>query len=163
MTEIRHSNSALSSTGFLTQARCHAVLTKAGYITKSDLHSLTDLQSWFRQLCDRTDAKWAIVEGQVYRLNLALAEGFTNAVRHAHADLPAETAIEVRVALSYRDVEIQIWDAGRPFDPNSIEEPQPGTLCKGGYGWFLLRRLVDQVSYDRRGNRNCLRMRKSWT
>ncbi|MBE9032969.1 ATP-binding protein [filamentous cyanobacterium LEGE 11480] len=139
------------------------MLTKAGYTVKSDLHSLNDLQAWFRQLCRRNQSQWTAIEGQVYRLNLALAEGFTNAVRHAHAGLPADTRIEVKVALGPAHVEIQIWDAGHPFDPNSIEEPQPGTLRKGGYGWFLLRRLVDRVSYDRQGNRNCLRMQKSWT
>ncbi|MER3476217.1 MAG: ATP-binding protein, partial [Leptolyngbya sp. ERB_1_2] len=27
-------------------------------------------------------------------------------------------------------------------------------------GWFLLRRLSDEVSYDRQGQRNCLRIVK---
>jgi serine/threonine-protein kinase RsbW len=57
-------------------------------------------------------------------------------------------------------MEIQIWDWGQPFDPNGLREPQPGTLQEGGYGWFLLRRLADEVSYDRQGQRNCLRIVK---
>ncbi len=139
------------------------MLYRAGYVVKSDLKSLNDLQAWFRQLCDRYGDQWdRSFDDRVYRLNLALAEGFSNAVRHAHADLPADTAIEVQVALDQQQIEIEIWDTGHPFDPNSITEPQPGTLRKGGYGWFLLRRLVDRVSYDRAGNRNCLRMQQSW-
>jgi serine/threonine-protein kinase RsbW len=130
------------------------------YTVKSDLASLTDLQAWFKVICAHSGGKLSLEE-TVYRLNLALAEGFTNAVRHAHADLPEETAIEVEVAMDTQQVEIQIWDAGQPFNPDVLEEPQPGTLRSGGYGWYLLRRLVDQVSYDRAGNRNCLRMVKS--
>jgi serine/threonine-protein kinase RsbW len=137
------------------------MLYQLRYTVKSDLASLNDLQVWFKLICDRHGGKWLGLEETVYRLNLALAEGFTNAVRHAHAGLPQETAIEVEVAMDAEQVEIQIWDAGQPFNPDSIEEPKPGTLRTGGYGWFLLRRLVDKVSYDRQGNRNCLRLVKS--
>jgi serine/threonine-protein kinase RsbW len=136
---------------------------RAGYIVKSDLASLNDLQSWFRHLCRRHGGRWSNLEDSVYRLNLALAEGFTNAVRHAHAGMPQETSIEVQVAFESEQVEIQIWDAGHPFNPDVLEEPKPGTLrLTGGYGWFLLRRLVDQVSYDRTGQQNCLRLIKVW-
>jgi serine/threonine-protein kinase RsbW len=137
------------------------MLHRLRYTVKSDLASLNDLQVWFKLICDRYGGKWLGLEETVYRLNLALAEGFTNAVRHAHADLPRETAIEVQVAMDAQKVEIQIWDAGQPFNPDTLEEPKPGTLRAGGYGWFLLRRLVDQVSYDRTDNRNCLRLVKS--
>ncbi|MEM6713823.1 MAG: anti-sigma regulatory factor, partial [Cyanobacteria bacterium P01_C01_bin.147] len=38
-----------------------------------------------------------------------------------------------------------------------LDEPRPGSLlCNGGYGWFLLRRAVDQVNYQRHGRQNCL-------
>jgi serine/threonine-protein kinase RsbW len=137
------------------------MLYKAGYIVSSDLTALNELQAWFRRLCHSSEAQWSELEDTVYRINLALAEGFTNAVRHAHAGLPIETSIEVQVSLADNQVEIQIWDAGRPFNPDTLEEPLPGTLRLGGYGWFLLRRLMDKVSYDRAGDRNCLHMVKS--
>jgi serine/threonine-protein kinase RsbW len=127
----------------------------------SDLGKLNDLQAWFRLICNRYGGSWTKLEEQVYRLNLALVEGFTNAVRHAHAGRPCETAIDVEVALDHRQVEIRIWDTGAPFNPETVEEPKPGTLRIGGYGWFLLRRLMDQVTYNRSGDRNCLLMVKS--
>ncbi|MFM6279319.1 MAG: ATP-binding protein, partial [Dolichospermum sp.] len=50
-----------------------------------------------------------------------------------------------------------IWDYGKPFNPDVISEPVPGTLQVGGYGWFLLRRLADKVVYERdQDTRNCL-------
>lgn len=121
---------------------------------------LNQVQSWFEQICLQYKPYVSWPEHQLYRLNLALAEGFTNAVRHAHDGLPPETPIEIRLTVAEDQIEICIWDQGKPFDPESLEEPKPGTLREGGYGWFLLRRLADHVGYERHGTRNCLRIVK---
>ena len=47
---------------------------------------------------------------------LAVAEGFTNAVRHAHKGLPLETPIKLEVTVFNERLEIKIWDYGQPFD-----------------------------------------------
>ncbi|MGF1499052.1 MAG: ATP-binding protein [Elainellaceae cyanobacterium] len=124
---------------------------------KSQLSVLNYVQSWFRQFCYRNAVKPVWLEHQIYPLNLALAEGFTNAVRHAHHELPDDTAIDIDLALWEDHIEIRIWDWGKPFNPDALEEPKPGTLRIGGYGWFLLRRLADRVVYERFDDgRNCL-------
>ncbi len=127
----------------------------------SDLGQINDLQAWFSHLVDRHTQNVAKLESKLSRLNLALVEGFSNAVRHAHAGLPQETTIKVEVDVEADSVIVRIWDTGKPFNPDTLIEPLPGTLRKGGYGWFLLRRLVDRVSYDRLGDRNCLRLELS--
>jgi serine/threonine-protein kinase RsbW len=43
-------------------------------------------------------------------------EGFTNAVRHAHKNLPRETPIELEITVFNERLEIKIWDSGKPFD-----------------------------------------------
>lgn len=123
----------------------------------SELTLLNQVQQWFEQFCLRHLAQFGWSESQLYRLNLALAEGFTNAVRHAHRALPPETTIEIEVSLWNDRLEMRIWDYGKPFNPDAIAEPEPGTLQVGGYGWFLLRRLADHVVYERGADsRNCL-------
>ena len=126
----------------------------------SNLTVLNHVQKWFEKFWLQHDPIDARRDNQLYRLNLALAEGFTNAVRHAHSGLSSETSIDIQVALHSDRMEIEIWDWGQPFDPTGLREPQPGTLQEGGYGWFLLRRLADEVSYDRQGQRNCLKIIK---
>lgn len=124
---------------------------------KSELKLLNQVQQWFEQFCLKylSPSLWS--SSQLYRLNLALAEGFTNAVRHAHHALPPETTIDIDVCLFLDRLEIRIWDRGKPFNPDAIREPEPGTLQVGGYGWFLLRRLADRVVYERTlDGRNCL-------
>lgn len=124
---------------------------------RSELKLLSQVQKWFEQFCFKYVYKFGWSEIQVYRLNLALAEGFTNAVRHAHQSLPPETTIDIEVSLWLDRLEMRIWDRGKPFNPDAIAEPKPGTLQAGGYGWFLLRRLSDRVEYERADdNRNCL-------
>lgn len=124
---------------------------------KSELKLLNYVQQWFEQFSLRYLSQLGWSQSQLYRLNLALAEGFTNAVRHAHSTLPPETTIEIEVSLWIDRLEMRIWDQGKPFNPDAIAEPQPGTLQVGGYGWFLLRRLADHVAYERSTDgKNCL-------
>ncbi len=123
----------------------------------SRLETLFKVQQWFKDLCLSLETDWDWVKYYRDRLSIALAEGFTNAVRHAHAALPPETPITIDIDLDDSRIDIRIWDQGHPFDPSNLREPEPGSLLQGGgYGWFLLRRVVDHVSYQRRDNRNCL-------
>lgn len=133
------------------------MLQQTHLTVNSDLNLLVQIQEWFKRFCLDYGSETFWLNHQVYPLSLALTEGFTNAVRHAHHHLPRETSIELDLTLWDDRIEIRIWDQGNPFDPNSVEEPKPGTLRQGGYGWFLLRRLADQVIYQRSpDHRNCL-------
>ena len=126
-------------------------------IVMSHLDVLLQVQHWFRDVCQSLEADNSWVQAYADRLAMALTEGFTNAVRHAHAELPPETAIDIDFALWRDHLEIQIWDRGQPFNPESLPEPEPGALLESGYGWFLLRRLADKVTYKRsQDGRNCL-------
>ena len=147
---------------------------KAHLTVDSYLEELTAVQRWFRSVVSHFSIEAPWINEQYDKLNLALAEGFTNAVRHAHADLPSTTPITIELVMEADKIEIFIFDQGQPFNPDSLSEPKPGVLREGGYGWFLLRRLADQVTYSPIANqsasvslsansqwRNCLRIVKS--
>jgi serine/threonine-protein kinase RsbW len=124
---------------------------------KSDLKLQNHVQQWFEQFCLQYLTPYGWSESQLYRLNVALAEGFTNAVRHAHRKLPPETNIEIKLSLWIDRLEIRMWDYGEPFNPDDVPEPKPGTLQDHGYGWYLIRRVADYVVYERADDsRNCL-------
>jgi serine/threonine-protein kinase RsbW len=132
------------------------MLRREQLVVESRLEALFKVQRWFKDLYGALEPEYDWVKHHYDRLNLALAEGFTNAVRHAHATLPPETPITIDVALAGDRIDIYIWDQGAPFDPNQLGEPEPGSLLQGGYGWFLLRRLANEVTYYRRDHKNCL-------
>jgi serine/threonine-protein kinase RsbW len=128
---------------------------------KSDLTILSQVLGWLDRFYSQhlSGLNWS--EYQLNCLKLAVTEGFTNAVRHAHEGLPPETTIDIELELSDNQIEIRIWDWGKPFNPDTLPAPKPGELKGGGYGWHLLRRLSDQAVYERRQNdQNCLRLVK---
>jgi serine/threonine-protein kinase RsbW len=98
---------------------------------------------------------------------LAVTEGFTNAVRHAHHGLESNTPIDIEVTLYSKSLEVRIWDQGPGFNLKeklqSLEE-MPGYLSEVGRGLKILQNITDQLSYTRtENNRNCLLIVKNYT
>ena len=91
---------------------------------------------------------------------MALAEGFTNAVRHAHEELPPETPVELQIQVVPRRLALQIWDLGPPFDFKGKLEyamAQPPRLAGGGFGLAIMNNAADEWNYERgEDDRNCL-------
>ncbi|MEC4805483.1 MAG: anti-sigma regulatory factor [Jaaginema sp. PMC 1079.18] len=127
----------------------------------SDLTALTQVLTWFEQAY--TDN---IPKKEWLQCQLALAEGFTNAVRHAHRDLPSDTPIDLEVQLYPQQITIRIWDSGFPFD---LEQHianlslKPDYQAGGGRGIALMYKIADDLTYQRtEGDRNCLTLVKTW-
>ena len=132
----------------------------------TDLKALEQLLSWFDQLNQPSIPTEIWIQCQ-----LALAEGFTNAVRHAHKGLPTNIPIDIEVTLFPQYLEIRIWDQGAPFDleqgiqnqNQKMNEHPPGEYPPGGRGLVLMRTIADKLSYTRTNdNRNCLLIVKSY-
>ncbi len=77
----------------------------------SDLNSLTNVLEWFELSEDLSlpTETW-------FEFQLALVEGFTNAVSHAHKHLPVETPIQLEIIVFEERLEFRIWDCGLYFD-----------------------------------------------
>lgn len=136
---------------------------------KTELESLEDLLEWFEQI-----ALKYLSDQAYWQCQLALTEGFTNAVRHAHRNLPATTPIDLKVLLFDRFLEIQVWDCGQPFDLEAELKTRLAQkaykldcdlveLAEGGRGLVWMNELMDDLNYYRTQNhRNCLTLRKHW-
>ena len=97
---------------------------------------------------------------------LALAEGFTNAVRHAHHNLPPTVPIRINVLLKETAMEIEIWDYGAAFDLKSFiaetSQKHDGWLASGR-GIPLLNKISDRLDYYRtEQQQNCLSIVKKF-
>jgi serine/threonine-protein kinase RsbW len=77
----------------------------------TELNALTIVLEWFEQLKDLSlpNEVW-------WKFQLALAEGFTNAVRHAHKNLPVETPVQLEIIVFNGRLELKVWDCGPYFD-----------------------------------------------
>jgi anti-sigma regulatory factor (Ser/Thr protein kinase) len=95
---------------------------------------------------------------QMQRLELAVEEAVANVCNHAYVG--RQGRVRVRVRSAERGVTVEIEDDGRRFDPTARPAPDLSADLDrrhaGGLGIELLRRMVDRVSYRRRGDRNVL-------
>lgn len=127
----------------------------------TDLKALDHLLSWFDQLNQSHIPRKVWLQCQ-----LALAEGFSNAVRHAHKNLSSNVPIEVEVTIYVHSLEMRIWDLGPPFDLEHWLENHNKNLDReagGGRGIAILHKIADKLSYTRTSdNRNCLLIVKSY-
>jgi serine/threonine-protein kinase RsbW len=129
----------------------------------SSLTALVDVLSWFAEL-----AHPLIPKSIWLRCQLALAEAFTNAVRHAHRNLPPKDLfIEMKVKVSETQIILWIWDYGPPFNLiQKLEQISAQTTNQnagGGRGLKLIQDIADELSYERtEDNRNCLKIVKYW-
>lgn len=129
---------------------------------KTDLNLLSQVLTWFNQFYQPTIPKLVWLECQ-----LALAEGFTNAVRHAHWNKPVETPIEIAVTVQSQTVEIRIWDCGSGFDlENRLRELSKSLNLDGasGRGLRIMQQTADIFRYEAVApNRNCLVMIRNFS
>ena len=97
-------------------------------------------------------------------LNLAVEEAVTNVMLYAY---PAGTdgLVDIGVLIRRDLLEFSIVDGGKAFDPTAAPEADITLNVEdrpiGGLGIFLVRQIMDDVSYERKDARNILTMKKN--
>jgi serine/threonine-protein kinase RsbW len=100
------------------------------------------------------------------RLNLnfrvGVTEALANAVLYGNGS-QSEKPVRVEVSLDYERVEVCVHDEGAGFDPDGVPDPTLPEYRErtGGRGVFLIRKLMDEVSYNERGNAVRLVLRRA--
>jgi serine/threonine-protein kinase RsbW len=97
-----------------------------------------------------------------YACQLAVTEACENIILHGYRK-KAEGEIRVTTRSRPGELIVDIVDTAPPFNPTRVptEEDWPAADPPvGGRGLLIIRRVMDEVRYRRRGNRNVLRMRK---
>ena len=87
-------------------------------------------------------------------IKTVVSEAFLNAIEHGNRGREGRK-VTIRFVLEADSLRIDIQDKGRGFDPSRIPEPHLEQKMKhredpGGWGLFLMRRLVDRFEVHRR-------------
>lgn len=94
-----------------------------------------------------------------YSVGLAVEEMASNVIKYGYDD-DREHEIAVHVAAQDDRVEIVFEDDGHAFDPTGHPKPDLERIVEsrkiGGLGIELVRRICENMSYQRVGNRNRL-------
>ena len=100
----------------------------------------------------------------VFEICLAMEELVTNIISYGFAD---DAVHFIKVAISHKNgiLIIRLEDDGVPFDPLKAEEPDcecPIEQRKvGNLGIHLTKKIMDDMIYERRENKNLLTLKKS--
>ena len=116
------------------------------------LHLLGDCIADVLKLVDgATDA-----ELLTYNIQLAAHEACTNIVNHAYSNRD-DGRILIAIVLEYGPpsrLTIELQDTGRPFEEEKYSSPNLDEVRIHGYGIFLMRSLMDTVTYTPTPGRN---------
>lgn len=102
--------------------------------------------------------KAGVDERCAHHIAIALDEVLTNVATHGGAPL---TSASVSVEVHADRVSAEVLDHGAPFDPRQARDPNPAVAPVdrpvGGLGLMLVRQVVCELGYERRGDRNWTR------
>lgn len=84
---------------------------------------------------------------------VGLTEALSNAMLYGNAEDPAKR-VRIEVVVAGSEITARITDEGDGFDPDDIPDPTtPANIVKtGGRGIFLMRSLLDEVTFNEQGN-----------
>ncbi len=93
----------------------------------------------------------------IYNIQLAADEAASNIIEHAYEGV-SDGLLELSCGVKGNTITIILVDHGESFDPSEIPMPDlKADLSErkiGGLGIFLMRKLMDEVRYEVKPNKN---------
>ena len=126
-------------------------------------NSLSELDEVRRNL-EEFGKSLGLSKKSTFQINLAMEEVFSNIVSYAYTD-DGEHWIKVTISHGKEALILRVEDDGIPFNPCEVEVPDLECSLEerqiGGLGCYLMRCCMDDIVYERRGNKNVLTMKKT--
>ena len=99
------------------------------------------------------------------QMDVAIDEIFGNIARYAYNPETGKATVRVNVEEDPLRVVISFIDDGKPFDPLAAEIPDTTALPArerpiGGLGLFMVKKMMDDISYSYRNGQNILTILK---
>ncbi len=133
---------------------------KEEIIISNHVDELPVLAEKIEELADQ----WGLTIPLAMNINLALEEAVSNVIFYAFDD-EKEHDIKIVISLENKNLSIEIIDDGKPFDPTARKQPDVSLPAEdrpiGGLGIFLIRKMMDNVTYNRHNNLNTLTLLKN--
>jgi serine/threonine-protein kinase RsbW len=111
----------------------------------SELRMLSVARNFVEAVCEAYQLNRSIA----HALIIVTGEAITNIVRHAHRNR-CSAQMEMHLHLFPDCIHLIFKDEGEPFDLASVPQLPPGELRIGGRGIYLMRTLMDEVTYQPR-------------
>jgi anti-sigma regulatory factor (Ser/Thr protein kinase) len=99
------------------------------------------------------------------QINIAIDELFGNIAHYAYHPETGAATVRVEMIAEPRAVLITFIDRGVPYDPLAQADPDITLSAEerqvGGLGIFMVKKLMDEMTYEYRDGKNILKIRKN--
>jgi sigma-B regulation protein RsbU (phosphoserine phosphatase) len=133
--------------------------TERHLILHNDIQQIPQLAEFIETIADEIN----LDQGLAMSLNLALEEAVTNVILYAYPK-GSDGRVDVEAIISKDKLKFIISDSGQEFDPTAAPEADITLGVEdrpiGGLGIYLVRKIMDSVSYERTDGKNVLSMTK---
>ena len=123
---------------------------------------LSELNSLCRHLEDCGDVM-ELPQKCLFEINLGLDELFTNIISYGFED-ESEHQIKFSLAKDKETLVVEVEDDGKPFNPLDVASPEVSAdldeVNIGGMGIHLVKKLMDDIVYQRVEGKNKLVLKK---
>ena len=125
----------------------------------NDIATVPQLHEFAREVA--RDA--SLDESMAMSLDLALEEAVVNVMQYAY---PEDTngTVDIIATIADDTLTFVISDSGKPFDPTAKADVDTTLSAEerpvGGLGIHLVRQIMDDITYERKDNKNILTLKK---
>ena len=105
--------------------------------------SLREIRTFSRNIFDRSKN----LSSKKDDLVLAIAEAAQNIVKHAYNGGPHTDKMRVKISLNNNNLQIDLFDKGKPAIPENIKPRALDDIKPGGLGTFFIGQIMDQVVF----------------
>lgn len=128
-------------------------------LVRNDVKELFRITDFLEQLWK----DWNLPVKLMYSINLVLEEAISNIIFYAFDDTLVHL-IGLEFRLENDTLSMILIDGGKPFDPTQKEDPDTSLSVEdrpiGGLGIFLIKKMMNEVRYERINGKNQLIMIK---
>ncbi len=153
------------SPGAVLDATVQPLHGEPGYEHELTLHVPSDLMvvdEAVSLVSDKVVARFLDPHLVRFNVRVALCEALANAILYGNR---CDRSKQVHLVARWgrEAVEIHVTDEGTGFDPDAVPDPTlPENIERvDGRGVFLIRRLMDEVRYNDKGNSLCMILRRA--
>ena len=98
------------------------------------------------------------------QIAVAVEEVFVNIANYAYGDGEGQAVIDLEILEEPKTAVFTFRDKGVAFDPLAKQDPDTTLSAEerqiGGLGIYIVKKTMDEVTYQRVGNENVLRVKK---
>lgn len=104
-----------------------------------------------REFVAQVAREGGFTDKDIYFLQLAADEAASNIIEHAYEGI-SDATLDITCDMQGDTIVVTMRDTGKPFDPSKVKQPNLKADLSdrqiGGLGVYLMRKLMDKVSYQ---------------